>query len=370
MESLYLKGDIKGAIKIGNKYKKMAEESGDVDSRSYAKLLQVLGVYNIEIGNFKAGENQLESALKIEEKFGAQPEEIAVLQNYIGGAFLSMKKFIEAEKWIKLSGLNFKLSKKTTTQNFVEYIENIGLLEQAYYHNKDKAFMVFEKALGIIQNLRKTEKGVKIELRKASLLYNIAYLKMLSGNNKEALEILHKVVFLYEKAKRMHQSNMAYVYCLLGRIYTRMGKYNIAMDYYRKALNIANKSMANNHYLIGELYAEIGVIYGSKGDYGVAENYFCKSISFNRKFYGKNTLRNIVVLGSLAYLYYQEEDYLKGLKKCDLALSLYRKNKYAPDVSFLDILDTKLRILQKIGKKEEALKCRSLIKNYSSKIYK
>ncbi len=98
MESLYLKGDIKGAIKIGNKYKKMAEESGDIDSRSYANLLDTLGEYNSIIEDLETGKEMFKLALKVEEKLGASPVRIAEIQSKIGATFTGLGDFPEAER--------------------------------------------------------------------------------------------------------------------------------------------------------------------------------------------------------------------------------------------------------------------------------
>ncbi len=362
MFSLYLQGDLKGAIKVGEQCRLLVIENGATNTKAYSELLQALGACNLSIGFIEKGREQLQESLTVAENINTPPAHLANIQKELGKYYLLVNKFKEAEKFLALAGKNFKHSNQTSGIIFAQYVQFAALLERIYHNDKKKALELFEKALEITRESDAQGKAVL----EASILYNMADTYVMLDNNEKALELLSKTIRIYNRTNPKNPEIM-FPYYLLGRIYTNIQDYKTAMDFYEKSLSIAQKSVAKNHELISKIYAGMGALYFVTEKYNAAEESFQKAIDIRVYIYGENTLKNVVSFANLSYLYYLKKEYSKALEKSEFGLSLYKKNNYAPDKIYLDILDTRLMIFQKLGKSIEAQKCAELIKKYSSK---
>jgi len=70
----------------------------------------------------------------------------------------------------------------------------------------------------------------------------------------------------------------------VGLIYKSLGKYDLALNYLHKSLNIKIKMLGDDHSDVAETYNNIGLIYKLQRYYDLALYYFHKSL----KIYGKN----------------------------------------------------------------------------------
>ncbi len=365
MESLYLKGDIKGAIKIGNKYKKVAEESEDVDSRSYAKLLEKLGGYNVVFGDLNKAENLLKSALIIGKKSGFSSLQIARIQNKICAVFINMEKFAEAEEWLKFISRSLNQTQNKDDLIFCGFLNSMAMLEANYYKNNGNALKLLNKSLSIIQQSAAADKDVG----EAKILFNIAQIYVNIGDNKKAYKILKKSLFILEKKNKKIFPDMARSYYLMGRLSRSLYSYADAENYYKKAIYVVENVLNKENLILGKIYNDIAILNGLQKNYNKAVEYFKKAIDFNARILGEKTSENIVLTNNLSFLYYQKKQYVNALKENDLSLSLCKSNNCESDAVFFDILDTRLQILRKMGKNEEALKYENLIKKYSNGNY-
>ncbi len=365
MVSLDIQGNLKEAVRIGENFQKLAIEKGEVNTKEYSELLMILGNYSINIGHIKKSEEQLKESLKIAHEINASPAYLANIEDDIARVHIFMLRCKEAKKFLALAGKDFRRASQTSGVVFSQYIQTTALLEKICCNDEKKALSLFEKALKITKESSARGK----EIIEASILYNMADSYMEINNNEKAIKLLYKSLKIYKKINPKHPKTM-FNYYLLGRIYTNIKDYKSAMVFYKKSLSIAKKTVDEKHDLISRIYAGMAALYFAFEEYDTAEDYFQKSINIRVYIYGKNTLKNAISFANLSYLYYLKKEYSKALEKSEFGLSLYKKNNYAPDKIYLDILDTRLMIFKKLDKSIEAQKCAELIKKYSKKTKK
>ncbi len=324
-----------------------------------------LGNHNINLGYIEKGLEQLKESYRIGKDINASPVYLANVENNIARVYLFMLKYKEAEKFLVLAGNNLKRADQANGVIYARYLQSTALLERVFYNDIKKALKLFRRALKAIKTSNERIK----EIIEASILYNMADSYMEIGNNEKAMELLFETLRIYKKIDPKHPKTM-FTYYLLGRTYTNIRDYTTAMNYYKKSLSIARKTVAENHALIGQIYGGIGILYLVKKEYDIAEDYFQKAIDIEVYLHGENTLKNVVLFANLSLLNYLKKEYSKALEKSEFGLSLYKKNNYAPDTIYLDMLQTRLDTFQKLGRKKEAQKCAELIKKYSSKTHK
>lgn len=130
---------------------------------------------------------------------------------------------------------------------------NKGLLYfgQSKYEESDKcnykAYEIFERE--------------KDSFLMAVVLNSIGISQMYSSLYPEAIDAYLKASSIYEKINKANSSRHAEVLTNIGILYARLKKYDLALEYYNKSLNI-NKAL-NLDYAVANLQINIGNLYDS-----------------------------------------------------------------------------------------------------------
>lgn len=140
-------------------------------------------------------------------------------------------------------------------------------------HNIIKALSYSKEALELSNELKHTRFIVRAHRQIGTNLIEL-------GNYDEA----HK--FLIEGLKLASENNLIreqfYSYLNTGALFDRLEKWDDALDYYFKALNIYNLNQSSGEdnltAFIGILYNNIGNIYSAKEDNKTAEEYYLKGL--------------------------------------------------------------------------------------------
>ncbi len=161
---------------------------------------------------------------------------------------------------------------------------NIG---QAYdiLGNQEKAFEYYNKALDI-----NTEYGNI--LGTVPQLNNIGIIYENRGDLPRALEYFQKTLDILEA---YDDYRVYYVYGGISKVYSKQKKYDLAMEYMQKAVNIG-KQQKNNDALY-TAYNNFGDILSEKGDYRESTDYFKKALSINDKLENKKITRSYAKIG-------------------------------------------------------------------------
>ena len=193
--------------------------------------------------------------------------------------------FVNIEKSLEYAWKGMRLAQKRKHHfKLAEYYYNIGIV-YFYLSKRDSTLYYYEQAL-VVSNRCVSNKEV----------------------DKEDLEWL-----------QMH--------LLIGiaSIYYDAGKYNLALDNFLKALNMAEK--IDEPYIVEEIYKNIAETYLSMMNFQQAEVYLLKSEKICREM--DDTISLSRVWSELTHIYIQKKDYPKAFEHAEKA---YRILLDVPDV--------------------------------------
>jgi tetratricopeptide (TPR) repeat protein len=164
--------------------------------------------------------------------------------------------------------------------------------------------------------------GERSEEALACLYNNIGMLYSDTGDYPQALDYFRKALTICEKTFGTNHPDTALAYNNIGGLYSKMGGYHQALKYYRKALEIYEKTVGTNHPDTALAYNNIGMLYSKMGDYPQALEYYRKALAIQEEALGTkhpDTARSYNNIGSL---YSDMEDYLQALEYCRKALAI------------------------------------------------
>ena len=76
--------------------------------------------------------------------------------------------------------------------------------------------------------------------------------------------------------------------CVLGVAYKNKGEYDLAIDYYERALKIQVASLGEEHPDVASSYSNLGLAYDSKGNYDKAIDYHKRALKIRVASLGEN----------------------------------------------------------------------------------
>jgi len=178
-----------------------------------------------------------------------------------------------------------------------------------------------------------------------------------SGKTNEAIKILTPLL----KAKNYKVAVNATI--SLGICNSNQGKYEKAIELYKKAIAICEKHkwMAR----IGSIYRDIGIAYKSAGKYKEAEKLFLKSIDFMKKYYDEGQGMNAsvgITHAKLGTLYLAMKKYSKARSSFEKARKMLKKGNHAYWSLIADVDYSQFLTDQKQFKKAKELLQKSIPK--------
>ncbi len=133
------------------------------------------------------------------------------------------------------------------------------------------------------------------------------------GRNDPALDCFFEIVI----GKEHHY--IVWSYSNLGLTYQLKGQYDLAVEYYTKALKVREKAFGKSHPDTAMIYDNIGVIYKLKGDYDRAIDYHEKTLNIIKEVFGQAHPKLATNYNNFGLAYQ-----LKGRQ--DLAIQYFRKS--------------------------------------------
>ena len=151
----------------------------------------------------------------------------------------------------------------------------------------------FEKAIEYLESAREllpsVEDDAERELNEAAILPNLAYNKMLVGETKEGLRMMHEVLDRIQSPSGLADSHIALCYGYLD-----LEMYDEALKYGQIGLALATspREIRNAHYLVGEAAYK-------GGDVAAAEEHFDELAKFYPEFHNLKSLLFAIDLRSM-----------------------------------------------------------------------
>jgi len=232
-----------------------------------------IGVVYSHIGNYKKALESYEKALAISLKtFGPNHSQTASVYSNLGAAYDDFGQYDKAIEYYKKDIIiTIQVYGKNHINMGYSYI-NIGT---AYFNLKD-----YDNALQNFQN---------------------------------SLPIFKKEKFLI---------GQIVAYLNLGSLYSKKGEYSKSLEYSEKSLNIALKSLGENHPYIGMIYNNIGIAFSNIDDQEKSIDYYNKALHVHKTVYGENHDHVAATYENIGVLYMDIQDYDNALMYFEKALKI------------------------------------------------
>lgn len=156
------------------------------------------------------------------------------------------------------------------------------------------------------------------------------------GNYDIALEWYKKALAIYKKVLGKEHPDTATIYNNIAGVYDRQGDYPKALELYKKALTICEKLQGKEHPDTATSYNNIASVYHSQGDYLKALELYEKALAICEKVLGKEHLDTAGTYNNIAAVYSRQGDYYpKALGWYKKALAIHEKvlGKEHPDTA-------------------------------------
>ena len=155
----------------------------------------------------------------------------------------------------------------------------------------------------------------------SKIYLQIGTINILKSKYDSALYFYGKVIDLNKKTGVKGYKILASVYANSAYIYGLQGDFQNESDYYEKALEIDKQQYGNDHIEVAIDFMNIGNIYRRKSLFNISEDYFLKSLSIIRNSENRGETY-ITLLNSLGAVYILMSEYNKAEEYLQEALKL------------------------------------------------
>ncbi|KAM9944697.1 hypothetical protein ACTFIT_009414 [Dictyostelium discoideum] len=274
-------------------------------------------------------------------------EELSTTTFNIGSLFEHLSMYDEAYTFIEKSQdyhIQLYGDCHSSVANDIKRLVSINIkrskLDQAGYQS-EKLLSITEQLfgkehLGTIESLllngltfkKQTQYSKSLEFYKSCLKifyrflgYNQSNLfieeKINNNNNNNFNEDLNSPIYFNIKLGEIFQS--------IADIFRKLGKFDIALNYYNKTLTIYKNLKKENHHCFSELYKNLGLVSKKLGDYQIAIDYYQKSLSIVQDNFGKDHVEYGFILCDLADTKRKQEQYIEAETLYNQSLDILKR---------------------------------------------
>ena len=140
-----------------------------------------------------------------------------------------------------------------------------------------------------------------------------------------ALEYYDKALTIRGKVIGMEHPYTAISHNNIGLVYNNMGDHDKALEYFGKALVITENVLGTEHPYTATFYNNIGLVYGNMSDYDKALEYFGKALAITEKVLGLEHPDTAMSYSNIGSAYYYMGDYDKAPEYHCKALAIREK---------------------------------------------
>lgn len=285
------------AAEIGEKLYYDFKRKNPHDPAVWAKFCCDLGILYRDINRTKEAEKLLCESLEIRRKLASTDPErhlpnLAYTYNSLGILYRLTDRIAEAERaykegyaiWDKLAKRNprkYGGDKANICNNYAYLYLRVSRFEEAY--------ALFSEALSLRLELAKTDPDEQ-KLYIGRICNNIGELCRLMGRPEDAEEYLLEGLKLRQESVKINPINLTYTAgssSSLGVLYTQLGKYNKAEEYFRDAIRIYRHRTEENYdsyaSYLADNCADLGDILHRTGNFKEAITLLDEALSIYRK---------------------------------------------------------------------------------------
>lgn len=152
------------------------------------------------------------------------------------------------------------------------------------------------------------------------LLKTGIFLSVFIADYNLALNYYNKALYSAIDKYGTEHPDVAKLYNNIGSVYSQMGDYGKAMEYYQKALKMQEYLLGSEHPDVARYYNNIGNTYMYMGDYTKALEYLQKALIMSEKLLGAKHLGVASAYNNIGSVYWKKGDYTKALDYYQKAL--------------------------------------------------
>lgn len=141
------------------------------------------------------------------------------------------------------------------------------------------------------------------------------------GEYEKAMDYLNQALTIRMKVLSPDNVEIGWSYFNIATIYGSLGKFNSALNQYKKALTIFQKYGDKSRYM-AQVYGNIGSVYNITGYYDNAIEYFNKALDLRAELFGTENSSVALIYNSLASIHLKQGDFPKASKLLNRAVSI------------------------------------------------
>ncbi|CAF0894415.1 unnamed protein product [Didymodactylos carnosus] len=139
------------------------------------------------------------------------------------------------------------------------------------------------------------------------------------------VEKSEKYFHMLMKSLPSHHEDVPSVYDGIGNVHRRKGKFEIAMENYKKAYELRLNRLPSNDYRLGISFTNIGNIQKDIGDYDNAMSFYEKALAIYDKAYSSNHRNKAQLLNDVGSLHKMKGNYDTALKYTEAAYEMFQR---------------------------------------------
>jgi tetratricopeptide (TPR) repeat protein len=146
------------------------------------------------------------------------------------------------------------------------------------------------------------------------------------GKYEEAITFYEKSLEIYRKNLPQNHPNFGASYTNIGLVYNSMGEYSKALSSHEKAIEIQNQSLPSNHPDLAASYTNIGLVYANMSEYSKALSSHEKALEIKQQSLPSNHPDLAASYTNIGVVYANMSEYSKALSSHEKALKIQQQS--------------------------------------------